>query len=166
MLSKVSFLISLLINSFLLATLLNFALSKRLFNVDFKKVQNWLGIIFITGIVLDYVNFLGFPGRFPGEESLGSLLSRMTPFYLFLLFYPLILVGLNVPKKLRVGRIVPLVSLILFYTRLIPFYIVYFTNDYSFSEINHVYTDPVRQVIIAGPVLYIVLALLTKKLNK
>ena len=44
----------LLISSFFLSTLANFILTKLVFNQDFAKIQNWLGIILSIGLGLYY----------------------------------------------------------------------------------------------------------------
>jgi hypothetical protein len=147
----------------LLGTLLNFTLSKRLFKVKFTKVQNWLGIILMLGIVIGFVeNYM----IFTNQDNPAPLLSKKSMQYTFRLFYPLIFLGLNLPSTLRKGGGVPLVSLIIFLSPLFEFYIIWKMNGLSFSAIDHVSTDPIKQILIAGPMLYVTLVLIQRYLIK
>jgi len=161
MLQSVEFISSILINSFLLGTLLNFALSKWVFKVEFKMVQNWLGIILVIGLILSYSLF-ALEHMFDmdyGQRKTIRPISEWSAWYLFLNFYPLVFLGLNLFKKLRQKKIVSLTTLLIFYPRMIEFIVIYSTVDLSFSELNHAYTDPIRQILITGPLLYLIIVI-------
>ena len=168
MLQSIDLISSILINSFLLGTLLNFSLSKWVFQVDFKKVQNWLGITLVMGLILSYGLFVmeHFFDVDYGQRKHIVPISEWSTWYLFLNFYPLAFLALNLFARFRQNKFVSLASLLMFYPRLMEFIIVYSINDLTFSEINHVYTDPIRQILITGPVLYLAIVLLLKKFRK
>jgi hypothetical protein len=168
MLQSIDFISSILINSFLLGTLLNFALSKRVFKVEFKRVQNWLGITLVVGLILSYGLFV-LEHLFDvdyGQRKTMRPISEYSSWYLFLCFYPLLFLALNLFTKLRQNKIVSLTTLLVFYPRMMEFIVIYTITDCSFSDLNHAYTDPIRQILIAGPVLYVTIVLVERYVFK
>lgn len=154
--------IQILINSFLLAKLANLGMTRMVFRQEFGKIQNWIGVVCLIGLSLNYVLFF--------KDLLLSEAYALETVYDFkewdkhtglnlMFLYPLVLIALNLTYKLRTNKIVAILSLLMFVPRLLEFSIVYFTSDVTFKTMNSVFTDPMLQILIAGPVLYGLLVL-------
>ncbi len=146
----------LLISSFLIATLLNLAITKPIFKEDFKLIQYWLGLGLILGLGLNYILMVS--QLWTNRLDPGALFT-FKPWnahfgYNLMLIYPLIVLAFNLPYQLRTHKIVAILSMLMFLPRMFEFFLVYTVSDVTFSTMNAAYTDPMVRIFIAGPVLY------------
>jgi hypothetical protein len=149
------------VNSFLLATLANLTLTKILFKRNFETIQNWLGLTILSGLCLFYVlNIIqGLYADSAYRDSIFDLKEWEVHWqYNLMLLYPLVVISINLIRRLRVKKVVAVLSMLMFLPRLMEFFIVYTVSNVTLGTMNSVYTDPMLQILIAGPILYVVIA--------
>jgi len=128
-----NYLSSLLISSYLLATLANLLFTKRLFGQSFAQIQNWVGLVLVIGIITDLALRITKYLSLEGELSVGFLESRSWDEHFFLnlmIVYPLIILTINATAQLR--------KMLTFVPEILEFFIVYTTSNITFSKMNTV----------------------------
>jgi len=162
-----------LISSYLISSILNLFFSKSVFKIDFKFIQNKIGIVLLFGLLLYYGIFgLRLLIAWYSGDSLEDF--RLTRFYTepenygynLILISPLIAFIFNLTRKLRTKKYVILFTSLIFFPRIMSFLIVYLSSDVTLATINRVYLNPLLMVMIAGPLLYFILISIEKAQEK
>ncbi|MBI1289069.1 MAG: hypothetical protein GC178_15995 [Flavobacteriales bacterium] len=153
------FISKLMVNAYLLASILNAVLTKRFLN--YERLQNSIGIIFVLGNVLfsATILFTLFKTWYSGvanEEfvyegiSPGQALSRRG----LLAVWWVIATALNAFRSLRTKRLTVFLTFLCFLPYFIEFFVVYTVSDVTLKTINRVYLVPLAEMFVAGPILY------------
>ncbi len=169
----ITYISEILMSSYLIASILNLTLTNKIFKLNFKLIQNKIGIILVFGLVLFYgILVIRLLLTLNVDNSFDDI--RLPKFYLDLeyLLYdlmtisPLLAFVLNIINRLRIKKYTILITSLMFLPRTMSFLIVYLTSDVTLVTINRVYLNPILILFISGTVLYIILLSIEKLQTK
>lgn len=163
-----------LYEGYIVSSLLNIFLSSKL-SISKKEVQNYIGILFCTGLIILYslLIFKLFKSWYSGVNyEQFAFIRRCNGVYLFMYMIPLLALALNLKKSFRVNKLVIIISSLAFFGRFFELFVIFVPDIYraffykgsayhgsglNIFNLNHVFTDPLLLMLLYGVVIYILI---------
>lgn len=155
-------LIELLTDGFVVGSILNQSLSRYL-KVDKKSLQNLISLSLVVGLIFSYILLFAsvVSSWYSAVDSeqyvfIDPLNGPYGGIYISMMLMPILVIILNLKKSLRTNHQVIVISSLLFLPRLYELFIALTSSDsVNLFNINYVYSDPAKDMLFFGVVIYI-----------